>query len=205
MSVPLVYVSLDAFKSSLSMDGFSFIDSDATQALSAASRAVDAICDRQFYVHDLSNDETRYYTPLRPGVLDIDDMVGFTSLKTDQDGDGVFETTWTLHTDFEFQPDNADLGGRPWERVVLKQRTMSMFPVGVPRSVELVGSFGWLTVPDQVVTLTSILAARLLQRVRMAPMGVIGLGVDGATRIAREDPDVCTLVRDLTRAPIFVG
>ncbi len=207
MSDPLVYVTLDALKASLSMDGYTFADDDITQQLKTASRAVDMVCDRRFYPYDPSNDQVRYYTPTRPVTLDVDDMIGApTSLLTDQDGDGVFETTWTLHTDFELQPDNAVLDGRPYERIKLKRRSRSQFPVGNPRSVQVTAAFGWATVPDPVVTLTSILATRLLQRVRgSAALGVVHMGVEGAARIVREDPDLSMLVRDLTRAPIFVG
>jgi hypothetical protein len=201
----LVYVTLDAFKASRSMTGFDYADADATQALSTASRVVDVLCDRRFYPYDPSNDQTRYYTPIRPVSLEIDDLIGLTSLQTDQDGDGVFETTWVVGTDFELAPDNAALDGRPYERIVLKQRSRTQFPVGVPKSVEVVGSFGWSTVPQQVVTLTTILAARFLERTRTSPLGVVGLGVAGAVYIAKQDPDVMTLVRDFDRSPIFVG
>lgn len=188
------------------MDGYTFADNDITQQLKTASRAVDAVCDRRFYLLDPSNDQVRYYTPLRPVVQEIDDLVGLTSLQTDQDGDGVFETTWTLHDDFELAPDNAALDGRPYERIVLKQRARTQFPVGTQRSVQVTGSFGWESVPDGVVTLTSILATRLLQRVRgTAALGVVPMGVEGAARIVREDPDLYMLVRDYIRAPIFVG
>lgn len=205
MTDPSVYVTLDALKASRGMADFSFVDDDALQALRTASRAVDSITDRKFYLADASNQQTRYYTPLRPVVLEIDDCVAFTSVMTDQDGDGVFETTLTEHVDFELAPLNAPLEDRPWTRIELKQRSRTQFPVGESRSVQVVASFGWTTPPAQVVTLTSILASRMLERVRTSALGIAGFGVDGAMRIAREDPDVMTLVRDLTRAPIFVG
>jgi hypothetical protein len=204
VAAPL-YVTLDQFKASQNLTGFSFADADGTQALASASRAVDAICGRRFYLLTDSNDSVRYYTPLRPATLEIDDLVSFTSMASDQDGDGVFETTWTLHQDFELAPDNADSDGVPWERIVLKQRTQTTLPVGLGRSVQVTGIFGWSNVPDGVISLTSILAARLLMRVRNAPFGVVSLGVESATRIAKEDPDMQNLVRDLIRTPIFVG
>lgn len=204
MSAPS-YVTLEQFKASLAATGFSGADADLTQQLATASRAVDKICGRRFYLLDQSNDQTRYYTPLRPVTLEIDDLVSLTSMASDQDGDGIFETTWTLHSDFELGPDNSDLDLEPWQWVKLKQRSETLLPVGVPRSVQVVGRFGWASVPDGVISLTSILAARLVQRVRSAPFGVISIGVESATRIAKEDPDMLNLVRDLIRTPIFVG
>jgi hypothetical protein len=206
LSDPLVYVTSDALKSSLSADGYTFMDADITQQLKTASRAVDAVCDRRFYPYDASNDQVRFYTPTRPLTQEVDDLLGLTTLATDQDDDGVYETTWTLHTDFELEPSNAILDRRPYERIRLSQRARTQFPVGVLNGVQVTGSFGWSSVPDGVVTLTSILAARLLQRVRgTAALGVVAMGVDGAARIVREDPDLYMLVRDYIRSPIFVG
>lgn len=200
------YITSDQLKATLSVTGFSAADLDIAQAIKTASRAVDMICDRRFYLYDDSNDQVRYYTPVRPVTLEINDLVSLTSFATDQDGDGVFETTWTLHSDFELEPDNADLDGRPWERIKLKQRSQTLLPVGLPRSCQVTGIFGWSEVPDGVVSLTTILAARILQRTRSAAaLGVVTIGVEGAARIAKEDPDMFNLVRDFVRTPIFVG
>lgn len=204
MTVP-VYVTTDELRASLSVGG-SYVDGgdDFNLAIETASRAVDAACDRVFYLRDQSNDAVRYYTPLRPLAVEIDDCVALTGLRTDQDGDGVFETTWTLHTDFELAPDNADLDGRPWERIIVKQFTAQyQLPYGIRRSVEVTGRFGWSETPSQVVSLTKLLAAQLILRTKQAPFGIAGIGVDGAVRIAREDPQMALLLRDLDRSPVF--
>lgn len=204
MAIP-VYVTVEELRASLSIGGgYTDAGSDLDLAAETASRAVDAACDRVFYLRDESNDETRCYTPIRPMVLDIDDCVALTSVASDNDGDGVFETAWMLHQDFELQPDNANLDGRPWERLVVKQTGRQTFPFGVARSVEVVGRFGWLETPSAAKSLTKLLATQLVLRAKMAPFGIAGIGVDGAVRIAKEDPQMCLLLRDLDRSPIFV-
>jgi hypothetical protein len=200
------YITLDQLKDTLGIAGFTAGDTVLTQQIATASRAVDLICGRRFYLLDDSNEQTRYYTPLRPIRLEIDDLAAEpSSVLSDQDGDGVFETTWTLHTDYELAPDNADLDGVPWERIVLNERSATVLPVGLPRSVQVTGIFGWSEVPDGVITLTTLLAARLVMRVRNAPFGVVSLGAKSAARIAKQDPDMMNLVSNLIRNPIFVG
>jgi hypothetical protein len=199
-----VYVTAAELRASLSVGGsYNDAGEDFDLAVETASRAVEKATDRVFYLRDPSNPQTRYYTPIRPMVLDIDDCVALTSLMTDQDGDGIFETTWTLHSDFELQPDNAIADGRPYERIVVKETGSYRFPYGLPRSVEVVGSFGWTTTPSAVKSLARLLATQIVLRAKMAPFGVAGIGVDGAVRIAKEDPAMCMLLRDLDRSPIF--
>jgi hypothetical protein len=62
-------------------------------------------------------------------------------------------------------------------------------------------------VPAQVKEATSILAARLIRRMREAPFGVVvvgGIDVGAAARIARVDPDVRFLLEPFTRWRPFV-
>jgi hypothetical protein len=199
------YTTVDVVKAMLNASNTTAFEDEVTQAVATASRACDKACDRVFYLRDVSNDEVRTYTPKYPIVLEIDDLVAYTSVESDQDGDGSFETIWVLHTDFEFGPDNADLDGRPWERLKVKPwANHTRFPYWNPSSVKVTGRFGWLEVPDGIVSLTNLLAVRLIVRTRMAPLGVAGIGVDGAVRVAKEDPEMAALIRDLSRAPAFV-
>jgi hypothetical protein len=71
----------------------------------------------------------------------------------------------------------------------------------IEKSVQITGQFGWTTVPDDVRAAASILAAKLLRRVREAPFGIVTVGIDegAAMRIARTDPDVFTLLNDYSR------
>src|SRR4051794_25832947 len=92
-------------------------------ALDAASGQVEQFCDRLFTAD--GSVVTRYYnnwaaqtaTPARygsiyasyVGFVDVDPISTTTGLvvATDDNGDGVYETTWTLNPDYRLEPVNA--------------------------------------------------------------------------------------------------
>ena len=197
--IPSLYVQVEEFKSTIELSGTSFSDEDVKIALRAACRGVDEICGRRFYP-DSDALQVRYYSPDDWWTLYVDDIVTVTSLKTDDAGDGTFENTWTLNTDYIAEPLNAVADGQPWTKLCVHPSGTHFFPVNFPRSVELTGKFGWLAVPAQVEEATTLLAHRLLKRARQAPFGVSGLGLDGtAVRIMMRDPDVCSLLAPFMR------
>jgi hypothetical protein len=192
------YVSLEAFKHTLTLASETFADADITVALSAASRAIDKAAGRRFWV-DANANSVRYYTPDDPWRLSVDDLVTITSLKTDDAGDGTFENTWTVNTDYVAEPLNAVTDSEPWTHLSVHPMGRYLFP-GFPRSVELTGKFGWPAVPAEIRQATTIAAHRLLRRAREVPFGVAGIGLDGsAVRIVSQDPDVAALVAPYSR------
>ncbi len=194
-----VYVQREEFKATLSLAGESFANEDIDLALQAASRAIDEMCQRRFYA-DSDAAQVRYYSPSSDDVLYIDDLVTLTSLKTDEGGDGVFETTWTLNTDFTREPLNAAADGKPWTKIRVHPAGGKVFTTAYPRTVEVTGKFGWTTPPAAIAHATTILAHRLLKRAREVPFGIAGIGLDGsAVRIAAADPDVLSLVQPFSR------
>lgn len=211
MSGSNLYAQLADVKATLDLTAETFADPDISLALSSASRAVDNICERRFWL-DTDATSVRYYTPRRSGkLLQIDDLVEFTSLETDSDGDGTFENSWTLNSDFVFEPLNATADGEPFTMVRVHPNGRFCLPGGrtgivsvpiVPRSVKLTGQFGWAEVPDGVGQATGILAGRLMRRAREAPFGVIGFAMEGGasvTSLARNDPDVMMLLKPYVR------
>lgn len=197
-----LYVTAAALKESLSLTGTTYANDDITAVLAAASRGIDRACGRFFY----SATQTRYYRPTDEWLLEIDDLAAEpTSLKTDPAGDGSFQYAWTLHTDYELEPYNAALLSQPYTHARRRRRGTYFFPRTVERSVEIVGTFGWPAVPSEIVTATSLLAFRLLERVREAPLGVVTLGPDLVGRIARTDPDVSALIAQYVRYDALVG
>lgn len=196
---PTLYVQVEEFKSTIELSGTSFSDEDVKIALKAACRAIDEICGRRFYP-DSDALQVRYYSPDDMWTLYVDDIVTITSLKTDDGGDGTFENTWTVNTDYIAEPLNAAADAQPWTKLCVHPTGTHYFPTNFPRSVELTGKFGWLTPPAQVEEATSLLAHRLLKRARQAPFGVSGLGLDGSVvRIMMRDPDVCMLLQPFMR------
>lgn len=205
------YLTTAALKATLSI-GSTYADADIQQAINSASRAIDFLCKRRgtssrfAFEQDADANQVRYYSPERVTMLEIDDLVTLTQLVTDPSGDNTFPETWTLHTDFDLEPLNADSEGRPFTRLRVRPSGSFLFPVDYPRSVRLTGKFGWAAIPDGVVEATSIIASKMLKRAREAPYGVIAVNMDGAAvRIARSDPDVMLAIGDYQRRKIVVG
>lgn len=196
------YVTGTELKATLALTGETYADSDVSAAVSAASRGIDEICGRRFYL-DADALQVRYYSPDSPDSLYVDDIVVVTSLKTDDDGDGTFENTWTLNADYVREPLNAAADGKPWTLLRRHPASSYLFPTSYPRSVELTGQFGWSAVPAAIEQATTIAAHRLLKRAREVPFGIAGIGLDGsAVRIVSTDPDVIALVRPFSRLPL---
>lgn len=181
-------------------------------AVESASRAIDAFTDRRFWVD--SAVVARYYTVTADDeALEIPDGITTTTgllVKTDEDGDGVYETTWTLNTDFRLEPVNAAADGLPWTRIVavgdrLFPRSTGSTTDDYYRAVEVTSKGGWTTVPSPVKQACLIQAARLWKR-KDAPFGVAG-SVDLGSELrllSALDPDVQVLLGAYRRAWVVV-
>lgn len=195
--------------------------------ITAVSREIDGWTKRRFYT--TVADETRYYTPEFSDVLLPGDIVAVTSLATDADGDRTYETTWAT-TDYDLEPFNASLDGRPYESLRVTPNGRYRFPVSggsrmavtglgsffltsssampartVTKGVKIVGKFGWSTHPAVVAEACLIQSARLYKR-KEAPFGVAGSGEFGQTTfIAKLDPDVKTLLDDVKKRTSLGG
>lgn len=190
-----LYLTAASLKATLTLTSQTFADADIDAAISAASRGIDKVCRRRFYA-DADANQVRYFLPISKALVRIEDLVTLTSLQTDPGGDGVYELTWTLNTDFTLNPVNAAADGRPWDLVKVHPNGNYAFSPDKPRSVKVTGKFGWSAVPPEIVEATTILAAKLLKRAREAPFGIVTVGLDSgaAMRVARNDPDVLFLL-----------
>lgn len=172
-------------------------------ACQGASRGIDIATNRRFWL-DPDATSVRTYTPTAMRLLQIDDLVQLVTLKCDRTGDGVYEETWTLGTDFILEPQNAPVENpaRPWEWIQCRKLRGRWFPVQIEASVQVTGQFGWKAVPDAIHAAAVILASKLVKRVREAPFGIVALGGPDtgiAARIAKTDPDVAPLVARFER------
>lgn len=180
------YMTLEELKATRELTGKVFADMDMARELETASRAVDELCDRRFYIDTV--DVTRYYTARSPGLVFIDDLSTPAATPVTVDGQA-----WTLNTDYVFEPLNGAADGKPYTHIGATGGRS--FPLD-KRKVAVTGRWGWATVPPQVKTATGLLATILLLRVREAPMGVVfgGLEQSAATRLGRNDPQVMMLL-----------
>jgi len=192
------YISTATMADTLEIAGETYALSDMAAAIEAASRVIDAYKGTRFY----PTAETRKYTAYGIDPCDslpIDDLCALTSLTVDNDGDGVYETTWVRGTDFYLEPQDADLTGKPWNQISLRQQAGRQWP-GYKYAVSVAGTFGWATAPGQVTESCSILANRYLKRARETPYGIVTVGTDSLAmaRLGRIDPDVAFMLDGIT-------
>lgn len=198
VSVVHGYVDVHELKATLSLEGQTYADDDLARAINAASRLIDTYCGQRFWVD--TADVTRTFTPTTADQVDFPvPLSTLTTFKTDQDGDGVYETTWTSGTHFDLTPTDAPDDSMPWTGAARRRTATNAFPVYISGGVQVVGKWGWAAVPAQVVEACRIQASRLMVRTREAPLGVAGLSFEGGgTRLmARLDPDVQVLLEGL--------
>lgn len=191
------YITLDEFKVSSELVGFTFADYDARIAIAAASRGIDEYCGRTFGTATTTD---RYYSPLDSCSLDVNDLTSVGTFQIDADGDGTFETTWTENVQFILAPLNAAADGKPYEEIQVRRNSYAYLPC-FERSVKITGAFGWPATPDPVKQATTIITTRLLKRAREAPFGIITItGTESsAVHVARTDPDTAFLLDPFVR------
>lgn len=163
-------------------------------AVETASRHIDNYCNQFFYS---STGLTMYYTPEDTDILFTDPITAVTSLKTDDDGDRTYDDTWTTG-DYDLKPWNASNFSEPYQWIEVNPDGDYALTV-YPKSVQIIGDFGWSSIPTTIKEACLMLAIRFLKR-ESAPLGVAGVGAGGEIRqIMEEDPDVARLLQPYVR------
>ena len=175
-------------------------DSLLETAIESSSRDIDAYTERVFF-NTGATAVTRIYIPENIFLLETDDIISVTSIKTDTTGEGGFSQTWAS-TDYQLEPLNGIVGGiaTPFTRV----RAVGdyLWPIYEPRdinagqaSVQIVARFGFASIPSAIKQATILSSLRAYKRYE-SPTGVLGYSSEmGAIRIGRLDPDVERLVQ----------
>lgn len=161
-------------------------DAEIIGACRAVSRWIEKkFCQRVFY----RREQTFTFTARASTCLDLPDLIEVTTLKTDGDGDGVFETTWTA-SDFQLLDPNAPFEAEPEPYDSVKAVGSYAFPVactGRTNRVQVEGVWGWPAVPEPVIEAAKILSGDYLKLGAMA-FGVAGYGEYGAVRARMSNP-----------------
>jgi hypothetical protein len=187
------YCTLAALKAELKITDTDD-DSLLYTAINAASRQIDGHCGWRFWQD--SAVQARKFHPDNPGTVYLcDDETGdgistTTGLvvKVDADGDGVFETTLTVDTDYFLEPSNAATRDPAWPYTELHvaPTAAAYFPCGWTRpTVQVTAKFGWPAVPDDV-TKACLVQAGQLHKAKDTPFGVAGVSDMGVLRVRSE-------------------
>jgi hypothetical protein len=192
-----VYTTLADVRNSLQIED-SLDDNDIQAAILSASRMIDDYCQRSFYQEGtLAAPVVKYYTPVSPWYLEIDDLIQPTEIASRANQSGPFTQTWNLDTDVMYEPVNNPEIGRPVTRLLAIQTYV--FPYFFPQTVKITGVWGYSSIPYEVELACKIQAARLFVR-KQSPFGIAGSVELGTVRLnSRLDPDVEMLLKTFRR------
>lgn len=177
-------------------------DAEILSACRSVSRWIDEHCDRVFARRTAT-------VVLEACVWSVEtpDLVSVTTLKTDDDGDGTFETTWSA-ADYELQPVGSatQLEARPY--TVIAAVGSRLFPVSYGRAarrgrVELAAVLGWPALPAAVQEAAAIVTGDYLALGGMK-FGIGGYGDYGPIR-ARMSTPALQMLAPYRRYPILMG
>lgn len=218
------YTTAKAVKDRLRLYGSS-TDTDAEQEnailsrmIAAASRAIDSWTLRKFYTESL----TLYFAAEPPeqassifntiaGATKLHladhELLSITTLKTDEDGDGVYEVTWAA-TDYILEPWNAAALGKPYQSIAVNPSQGRYYFPALPKSIEIVGTWGYsATVPEPITEACERLVERMyrMRDVNMAQLAIIeGVNATSALNMLKKSPDVIDYIMPYKRVWAFV-
>jgi hypothetical protein len=195
------YCTVEDIRGQLSDKDAKVDDVIVERAINATSRAVDHWCGRRFWQDATVKIRTYRVTDyLCARVDDISTTAGLL-VATDTGGDGVFETSWTINTDFFLEPLNADADGPSyawWDLVACGSKRFPIYRTSPRPALQVTAKFGWASIPPEVEQAAVLRAVAIFKR-KESPQGVAGFGDFGAIRISRQDPDVLALLAPFQR------
>jgi hypothetical protein len=191
LSITNSYATLSGLKDRLGIAGTDTDDDVALEyVIESVSRWIDELCARRFYTAA----ETRYFTAEHSEVVYPGDFTALTALYTDDDGDHAYEYTWAA-TDYDLEPYNAALDGKPYTAIRITPDGDYSFPVGVPKGVKVTATFGYASTAPSAVREACLIQAQRIWKRHDAPFGVAGSGEFGTvTLVPKIDPDVKALL-----------
>jgi len=162
-------------------------DAIISAVLTAVSREIDDWTGRRFYAAS----ETRYFTATDSYLVWLDDVLSISELATDDAGDRLYSTT-VSSSDYDLEPYNAALDGKPYSRIRLINGSLPT----CARAVKVTGSFGYAsTTPPVIKEACLIQSGRIFGR-KNAPFGVVGAPDIGQMMLRGQlDPDVKVMLQ----------
>jgi|SRR6185436_9370474 len=144
-----LYASATEFKDRMGIEDSSR-DMAVYRILESASLWVEQVTGRRFYA--TTADEVRTYSLSWKDCgwefYPPDDILSLTSLQTDADGNGVFENTWVLGTDYYLEPNNAALDGVPYTKITKAFYAGRYYFPSYQNAIRLTGKFSYCTLAN---------------------------------------------------------
>lgn len=191
MAITNGYCTLAEVKAALRLSD-SIDDTLIEKSIEGASRRIDGYCGRFFY-KTAATAVTQFARD--PYTLPVSDISSTTSLvvKIDTTGDGVFETTLTLGTDYMVEPTDYIVAQRPIRRLtMIGGQTFPIYTLPAEPGVQVTALWGWDAVPHDVREACVLLSIRQFARYNAA-LGVMAFA-DMAITVRAVDPDVRDLL-----------
>ena len=199
MTISNGYATLNQAKAAARIGTADTVDDELLElSIEAASRMIDAACERRFYT---AGTETRYFATTNPYFVSVDDVAGTAlTLESAASLDQAYDTTWTT-SDYQAEPLNRTASGISFPITGLRAVGDYLFPASSETGVKVTAQFGFGTaVPTAITQACVILSLRQFKRYD-SPTGVLGFGDMGAVRVGRIDPDVNSLIAAYRRNP----
>lgn len=149
------------------------------EIVNTSSRLIDEYTGQFFYA---ITGGTATFTPETYYTVNTLPFTSVTTLKTDEDGDGLYEITWSA-TDYQALPSNAPTFGQPYTRIEVRPTGTRAFPINLTSSVQIVGNFGWSSCPSEVAQAATIQATTIYEA-RKSPFGIAGATETGIIRMS---------------------
>jgi hypothetical protein len=167
-------------------------------SIESSSRDIDAYTERVFF-NTGATAIARVYIPQDLYLLETDDIVSVSTIKSDSTGEGGFDLTWD-EADYQLEPLNGIAGGIVSPATRIRAVGAKLWPIYQPRdlnagqaSVQITGVFGFASIPIAIKQATVLASLRAYKRYE-SPTGVLGFSDMGVVRVGRLDPDVQRLI-----------
>lgn len=208
MTITNGYATLDELKSAIDPAGSATWsggdDLNLERAIEAASRVVDEYADKIGRGPFYGTTAARSYVARFADWLPIDDAISVTTVATDEDFDGVFETTWSA-TDYFTEPIN----GTPITAIRVKPNGLYSFPTSKSyAAVKVTANYGFAASAPTYVKAACLLIANRLWRRHDTIFGIAGTPSIGVTIVQAKlvaDSDVEALLSALPARAVGAG
>lgn len=179
-------------------------DTQITEVLLQASRAIEKECHRQF--NDAGSATARIFYPDNDRFATVDDFISLTSVKTDPGNTGTYSETWAT-TDYQSEPLNGvvdgEIGWPFWQLRAVFNRRFPCVYYDQRAPLQVTAQWGWSAVPKNVKVACIYLALETL-KLKGAPFGVANFDQFGPVRV-RDNPKILKMLQPYILNPVMVG